>query len=235
MNLTTADHMTTTPPPATGQRWRQARGLEFLGPVQGSGLKDPTFLVRRVDDQVVQLSELLHLVVRAVEPPRPAEQVADDVSAAYGRTLSVDGLAHLVTTRLEPLGLVVPDESPEPTRSVRARPAAGADREGHAGAGPDRRPAGPRPGAGLLAAAGGAGARRARRRRRRPGDAGRLLGGDRRAVRHPDDRPADLRHAHGRGPRPRARARGRLPLRRRDARARSASGSTSSSPPSTPT
>ena len=122
MNLTTADQQTTTPPPATGQRWRQALGLEFLGPVQGSGLKDPTFLVRRVDDQVVQLSELLHLVVRAVEPPRPAEQVADDVSAAYGRTLSVDGLAHLVTTRLEPLGLVLPDESAEPTRSVRARP-----------------------------------------------------------------------------------------------------------------
>lgn len=122
MDLTTAEHMTTEPPPATGQRWRQARGLEFLGPVQGSGLKDPAFLVRRADDQVVQLSELLHLVVRAVEPPRPAEQVAADVSEAYGRTLSAEGLAHLVTTRLEPLGLVVPDESPEPTRSVRARP-----------------------------------------------------------------------------------------------------------------
>lgn len=122
MDLTTAEHMTTEPPSATGQRWRQARGLEFLGPVQGSGLKDPAFLVRRVDDQVVQLSELLHLVVRAVEPPRPAEQVAADVSEAYGRTLSAEGLAHLVTTRLEPLGLVVPDESPEPTRSVRARP-----------------------------------------------------------------------------------------------------------------
>lgn len=121
MNLT-ADHQMTAPPPATGQRWRQARGLEFLGPVQGSGLRDPAFLVRRVDDQVVQLSELLHLVVRAVEPPRPAEQVAEDVSAAYGQTLTVGGLAHLVTTRLEPLGLVVPDEAPEPARSVRARP-----------------------------------------------------------------------------------------------------------------
>ncbi|WP_439937531.1 MinD/ParA family ATP-binding protein [Nocardia sp. N13] len=122
MDLTTAETQLTAPPPATGQRWRQARGLQFLGPVQGSGLKDPAFLVRRVDDQVVQLSELLHLVVRAVEPPRPAEQVADDVSAAYGRTLSVRGLEHLVTTRLEPLGLVVPDESPEPLRPARARP-----------------------------------------------------------------------------------------------------------------
>jgi putative peptide zinc metalloprotease protein len=122
MDLTTTKTQLTAPPPATGQRWRQARGLQFLGPVQGSGLKDPTFLVRRVDDQVVQLSELLHLVVRAVEPSRPAEQVADDVSAAYGRTLSVRGLEHLVTTRLAPLGLVVPDEAPEPLRPVRARP-----------------------------------------------------------------------------------------------------------------
>ena len=122
MDLTTADHPTTAPPPTPGPRWRQARGLEFLGQVQGSGFKDPAFLVRRVDDQVVQLSELLHLVVRAVDPPRPPEQVADDVSAAYGRTLTVDGLAHLVTTRLEPLGLVVPDEAAEPTRAVRARP-----------------------------------------------------------------------------------------------------------------
>lgn len=126
MDLTTADHLTTAPPPSSApaarQRWRQALGLEFLGPVQGSGLKDPAFLVRRVDDQVVQLSELLHLVVRTVEPPRPAEEVAADVSAAYGRTLTAEGLAHLVTTRLEPLGLVVPDESPEPTRAVRARP-----------------------------------------------------------------------------------------------------------------
>ncbi len=122
MDLSIADHQQTASPPASGQRWRQARGLEFLGPVQGSGLKDPAFLVRRVDDQVVQLSELLHLVVRAVDPPRPPEQVAEDVSAAYGRTLTVEGLAHLVTARLEPLGLVVPDEAPEPARAVRARP-----------------------------------------------------------------------------------------------------------------
>ena len=103
-------------------RWRQARGLEFLGPVQGSGLKDPAFLVRRLDDQVVQLSELLHLVVRAVEPPRAPAEVAADVSAVYGRTLSVEGLEHLVTNRLQPLGLVLPEESHEPIRPERARP-----------------------------------------------------------------------------------------------------------------
>ena len=121
MNPTTADHLT-DPPPATMQRWRRALGLQFLGPVQGSGLRDVAFLVRRSDDQVVQLSELLHLVVVHVEPPRPAADVAADVSAAYGRTLTAEGLEHLVTTRLQPLGLVLPEESEELARPARARP-----------------------------------------------------------------------------------------------------------------
>ena len=110
------------PSPATGPRWRRALGLQFLGPVQGSGLRDPSFLVRRIDDQVVQLSELLHLVVVHAEPPRTSAEVADAVSAAYGRTLTAEGVEHLVATRLEPLGLVVPDEAEEPMRPTRARP-----------------------------------------------------------------------------------------------------------------
>lgn len=127
MDPTTADpHAAaperTTEPPTTEPRWRRALGLELLGPVQGSGLRDVSYLVRRVDGQVVQLSELLHLVVAHVDPPRPAEEVAADVSAAYGRSLTVDGLEHLVTTRLEPLGLVIADEAEEPIRPVRARP-----------------------------------------------------------------------------------------------------------------
>jgi putative peptide zinc metalloprotease protein len=122
MNPRTAPHHTNAPSPAREPRWRQALGLEFLGPVQGSGLKDVAYLVRRIDDQMVQLSELLHLVVRHVEPPRPPADVAADVSAAYGRTLTAEGLEHLITTRLQPLGLVLPEEAEEPDRPVRARP-----------------------------------------------------------------------------------------------------------------
>ena len=85
-------------------------------------MRDPAYLVRRADDQVVQLSELLHLVVVHADPSRPAADVAAAVSERYGRTLTTEGLAHLVTTRLEPLGLVLPGEAEEPTRPVRARP-----------------------------------------------------------------------------------------------------------------
>lgn len=122
MNHTQTAHQKDVTSGATGPRWRRAVGVQFLGPVQGSGLRDPAYLVRRIDDQVVQLSELLHLVVVHADPPRPSEEVADAVSAAYGRTLTAEGVEHLITTRLEPLGLVVADEAEEPHRPVRARP-----------------------------------------------------------------------------------------------------------------
>ena len=80
MNPTTADHYADTQP-AAERRWRRALGLQLLGPVQGSGLRDVAYLVRRSDDQVVQLSELLHLVVVHVDPPRPASEVAEPTRA----------------------------------------------------------------------------------------------------------------------------------------------------------
>ncbi len=52
----------------------------------------------------------------------PRAEVADAVSSAYGRTLTAEGVEHLVATRLEPLGLVVATEAEEPLRPTRARP-----------------------------------------------------------------------------------------------------------------
>ena len=111
-------------------RWAHAPGLEFLGPVQGSGLRGNSYLVRRVDGQTVQVSELVHLVLEAVHPDHVASTVAARVSAAYGRELSPDGLAHLVSTKLQPLGLLTPAlppgrSDPDPRTAVaapRARP-----------------------------------------------------------------------------------------------------------------
>jgi len=45
-------------------RWRTAPGLELLGPVQDSGLQAPTYLVRRTDGQVMQVSALIELVLQ---------------------------------------------------------------------------------------------------------------------------------------------------------------------------
>lgn len=103
--------------------WRRAAGVELLGRTRDSGIKDPSYLVRRGDDQIVQVSELLHLVLTELDGDRPATEVADRVTTAYGRTLTTAGLQHLVTTKLEPVGLATDarradEELPAP----RARP-----------------------------------------------------------------------------------------------------------------
>ncbi|MGZ5416762.1 MAG: MinD/ParA family ATP-binding protein [Nocardioides sp.] len=108
------------PGPGAALHWRTAPGLEHLGPLQGTALLTPHYLLRRADGQVVQLSELLHLVVKELTPPgRSDEEVVAAVSAAYGRRLTTAGLQHLVRTRLAPLGLVEdpnrPSEGSHPT------------------------------------------------------------------------------------------------------------------------
>lgn len=103
-------------------RSRTAPGLEDLGPVQGSALLTPHYLVRRADGQVVQVSELLHLVLSELDPDRSEEEVAAAVSASYGRTLTIAGLRHLIRSRLEPLGLVDDPTRPDSTGLPTARP-----------------------------------------------------------------------------------------------------------------
>jgi putative peptide zinc metalloprotease protein len=88
------------------ERWCRTPGTRDLGEVQGSGLLDPCYLVRRGDGQVVQVSRLLYLVTKEVSAHRDAQQVAAAVSAACGRELSVEGLNRLLASKLEPIGLV---------------------------------------------------------------------------------------------------------------------------------
>ncbi|MCO4252052.1 MinD/ParA family ATP-binding protein [Pseudarthrobacter raffinosi] len=98
--------MTTAPEADFVRHWSPSPGLVFLGPVEGSGLKDRSYLLQRGDGQIVQLSELLQLVMATVSPEKSADELARDVSDAYGRELGVSGLLHLIDTRLAPMGLV---------------------------------------------------------------------------------------------------------------------------------
>ena len=120
MNPDIRDPAVHAPPDDRG--WSVTPGVHLLGPVQGSGLRDVAFLVRRSDDQMVQLSELLYLVLVHLDGDRTSAEVAEDVSAAYGRTLTREGLTHLITTRLEPLGLVYHHEGGPVRPPLQARP-----------------------------------------------------------------------------------------------------------------
>ena len=93
-------------PPLAGPR--RSDGLDLLGETQGSGYVESTFLVRRVDGQVVQLSQLLYVTLEHLDG-RPAAAVAEQVSAAVGRGLTAEGVDFLVEHKLGPLGLVAAD------------------------------------------------------------------------------------------------------------------------------
>ncbi|GAB7003841.1 hypothetical protein JCM18899A_13130 [Nocardioides sp. AN3] len=109
--------------PQAPPRWRRTPHTEVLGPLQSSGLRAPSYLVRRWDDQMVQLSELLYLALIYIEPFRSSTEVAELVSAADGRVLTAAGLNYLAETRLQPLGLVEPvDAEPADVRAPRANP-----------------------------------------------------------------------------------------------------------------
>ncbi|WP_138442290.1 hypothetical protein [Sinomonas susongensis] len=86
--------------------WQRAAGVELLGQVSGSGLNHTTYLARRADGQVVQLSELLHHIVYFAEGPLLSDELARRVSDAYGRELDVEGLNLLAKSKLHPLGLL---------------------------------------------------------------------------------------------------------------------------------
>ncbi|HSE71322.1 MAG TPA: MinD/ParA family protein [Nocardioidaceae bacterium] len=103
-------------------RWHLPAGLDRLGLVQGSGLLTPTYLVRRSDGQVVQLSELLHLVLDEVDRDTTVDEAAESVSRAYGKTLTGEGFAYLVESKLQPLGLVEDETVQQVSAPPRARP-----------------------------------------------------------------------------------------------------------------
>ncbi|WP_255771493.1 hypothetical protein [Pseudarthrobacter sulfonivorans] len=105
--------MTATPDAAFTGRWVPASGVVFLGPVEGSGLRERSYLLQRADGQIVQLSELLQLVMISLSAEKSLDDTARDISASYGRELGVGGLRHLIDTRLAPMGLVS-DRSADP-------------------------------------------------------------------------------------------------------------------------
>src|SRR5687768_6266925 len=79
---------------------------ELISQSQRPGYRTPPALVRRADGQVIQLTQLLHLVLSAIDGQRTAGEIADKVSTAYGKTVSEDNIETLMQTQLLPLGLL---------------------------------------------------------------------------------------------------------------------------------
>jgi putative peptide zinc metalloprotease protein len=83
-----------------------ATGVEQLGEYRGSGLTEATYLARNPDGRVVHVSRLLHLVLSEVDGTRTASEIANRVTAAFGRTVSSGNVEYLLANKLAPLGLL---------------------------------------------------------------------------------------------------------------------------------
>jgi putative peptide zinc metalloprotease protein len=93
---------------------RLADGVELLGEFEDSGFESPPHLARRSDGQVIQLTELLHLVAEAADGTRDEAQIADIVSERFGRRVSADNVAVLVEQKLRPLGVLAAADGSSP-------------------------------------------------------------------------------------------------------------------------
>ncbi len=85
---------------------RLAAGCELLGHYESSAFEQPQYLVRRADDQLVRVSEVLYLLVSHLDGMCDTDEIAERMSAELGRKVSADNVLYLVRNKLEPSGLV---------------------------------------------------------------------------------------------------------------------------------
>jgi putative peptide zinc metalloprotease protein len=101
-----------TEPPQLGE------GVELLGPYKGSGFKEPRYLVKRPDGQVVQLPPVLYYVTEGAAEGDDYSAIANRVGDAINRTVSEGDVRFMVDNKLRPLGLVDdPDGEAAPSTS----------------------------------------------------------------------------------------------------------------------
>lgn len=100
---------------------RRRTGLELLGEFKGSGFREPQYLVRRADGQVIQLSRLLYAVVQSADGGRDLDAIAAAVRRDTGRGVHAEHVRFLVQQKLRPLGVLAGSEE-STSRLKRADP-----------------------------------------------------------------------------------------------------------------
>lgn len=125
MRLAEPTHL--TPPseyeerPAKSVRPRRRPDVELLGPYEGSGLKEPPFLVR-TQQGLVQISPLLYQVAEFCDGRRDLQEISRRVTLSCGRSVSADNIRFLVENKLSPLGVASLDDGETNSSVTMARP-----------------------------------------------------------------------------------------------------------------
>jgi putative peptide zinc metalloprotease protein len=101
--------------PATGEPPpRLAEGVELVGRFEDSGYKEPPYIARRADGQMIQLPHLLYLIAERADGTRSYEQIARDVTEAFGRGLEAEDVRMLAEKKLRPLGVLARADGSSP-------------------------------------------------------------------------------------------------------------------------
>ncbi|MFN2471428.1 MAG: hypothetical protein ABR583_10690 [Gaiellaceae bacterium] len=94
---------------------RLADGIELLGLYEDSGFKDPPYIARRADGQVIQLPPLLYAVAEEVYGRRSYDEIAARVTERIQRGVSGDNVRYLADEKLRPLGVLTQLDGSSPT------------------------------------------------------------------------------------------------------------------------
>jgi putative peptide zinc metalloprotease protein len=91
-----------------------AKGIDLIGEYEGSGFKETPYLARRMDGQVLQLTQLLYFVAEEVDGERNFEEIAEKVTEKFGRAVSADNVKFLVEDKLRPIGVLAAADGTSP-------------------------------------------------------------------------------------------------------------------------
>src|SRR3954452_23414462 len=102
-------------PPSAEPPPRLADGIELVGEYQDSGFKEPPYIVRRADGQVIQLPKLLYQLAEQRDGARDRDEIADALSHALGRGVTGDMVKMLLAEQLRPLAILAAADPSSPT------------------------------------------------------------------------------------------------------------------------
>jgi putative peptide zinc metalloprotease protein len=85
---------------------RLATGVELIGRFEDSGFKEPPFIARRGDGQVVQLPPLLYALAEEVDGRRDEAAIAEALSHRIERQVTADNVEQLLDEQLRRLAIV---------------------------------------------------------------------------------------------------------------------------------
>jgi putative peptide zinc metalloprotease protein len=91
-----------------------ADGIDLIGEYKGSGFKEPPYIARRADGQVIQLPKLLFLIAKQADGHRDVNQIAAEVTREFGRGVSGENVGFLADKKLRPLGVLAAVDGSSP-------------------------------------------------------------------------------------------------------------------------